>query len=133
MLKTILSARLRLLRPLLVVLSLAGISQQTSALYRTPVLPEFTPEDIAKSCIELEREIAAQVPLTYSYKPGFYEDPYVGTAIFVGTTMAPVAYALLLVPTYGTLSDRARSQPAEERIAILRRIKAEKHCFERDT
>ncbi len=133
MLKIILSARMRLMGPLLVVLSLAGVSQQTSAFYRAPVLPEFTPEDIAKSCIELEREIAAQVPLTYSYRPGFYEDPYVGAAIFVGTTMAPVAYALLLVPTYGTLSDRARNQPAEERIAILRRIKAEKHCFERDT
>jgi len=131
--KTTLPASLRVLRTLLILLSLAGISQQTSAVYRTPVLPEFTPEDIAKSCIELEREIAAQVPLTYSYKPGFYEDPYVGTAIFVGTTMAPVAYALLLVPAYGNFADRARNQPAEERIAILRRIKAEKHCFERDT
>jgi hypothetical protein len=132
-LKTILSARLHLLPPLLAALSLSGISQQTSAFYRTPVLPEFTPQDIAKSCIELEREIAAQVPLTYSYRHGFYEDPYVGTAIFVGTAMAPVAYALLLVPTHGILDDRARTQPAEERIAVLRRIKAEKHCFERDT
>ena len=130
--KSILTTRLNLPASLLVVLSLAGIPQQASALYRTPVLPEFMPEDIAKSCIELEREIAAQVPLTYSYRPGFYEDPYVGTAIFVGTTMAPIAYALLLAPTYGALSDRARVQPAEERIAILRRIKAEKHCFERD-
>ena len=99
---------------------------QAAELYRTPLSPEISQEDLAKGCIELEREIARLAPLTYSYKPGFYQDPYQGASITIGTTVFWPAYGLLGYSGYLDYKENERMINSEERINLLRQLKAEK-------
>ena len=98
---------------------------QAAELYRTPLSPEISQEDLAKGCIELEREIARLVPLTYSYKPGFYQDPYQGASVTVGTAIFWPAYGLLGYSGYLDYKENERMFGAEERINLLRQLKVE--------
>lgn len=99
-------------------------------LYRTPAVPTPSAADRQKNCIALEQEIAGLQPQTYSYKPGFYNDPYQGTSIWVGTTLFMPAYALSGYLAYLQYQENARIISAEERIEVLRHLKARHHCFE---
>lgn len=99
-------------------------------LYRTPTAPMPSPADRQKNCLALEQEIAALQPRTYSYKPGFYNDPYQGTSVWVGTTLFMPAYALSGYLAYLQYQEDARIISAEERIEALRHLKARQHCFE---
>lgn len=99
-------------------------------LYRTPAVPEPTGREQTLSCNALEREIARLTPDTYSYQPGFYEDPYHGASIWIGTTILMPAYALSGYVEYLRYQERGRIISAEDRIEMLRRLKARKHCFE---
>ncbi|HEB95684.1 MAG TPA: hypothetical protein ENI96_04545 [Sedimenticola thiotaurini] len=99
-------------------------------LYRTPVAPQITPRDLALSCIELDREITALTPLTYSYKPGFYDNPYQGGSLFLGTLFSPWFYLFPAYDYYLDYREQARMIPAEERIETLLRLKADRHCFD---
>ncbi|MCW8908009.1 MAG: hypothetical protein OQL28_12230 [Sedimenticola sp.] len=99
-------------------------------LYRTPAVPTPSPGDRQKNCIALEQEIASLQPQTYSYKPGFYDDPYQGTSVWVGTTLFMPAYALSGYLAYLQYQENARVISAEERIEVLRHLKARHHCFE---
>lgn len=99
-------------------------------LYRTPVAPRIDAQDLDKSCVELEREMLAITPLTYSYKPGFYDNPYQGGSLFLGTLFSPAFYLFPAYDYYLGYRERARIIPAENRIETLRRLKADKHCFE---
>ncbi|MCP3868196.1 MAG: hypothetical protein GY703_08910 [Gammaproteobacteria bacterium] len=119
-----------IIAPLVSFFLVIGFVQPAMAFYRMPVSVTPSQEDLEMGCIELEREIAAQVPLTYSYKPDFYQDPYQGASIIIGTMITPVAYSLSAVSAIGSLVDRTRIEPAEERITLLRQLKAQKHCFE---
>lgn len=103
---------------------------QQYELYRTPVVPTPTEEDRTKSCYALEHEMAALVPKTYSYKPDFYNDPYQGAAVWIGTTIFMPAYALSGYSGYRQYRENARIISAEERIALLRHLKAQNRCFE---
>lgn len=103
---------------------------QATELYRTPLSQKASQEDQAKSCIELEHEIAYLTPLTYSYKPGFYQDPYQGASVAVGTAIFWPAYGLLGYSGYLDYKENERIISAEERINLLRQLKAEKRCFE---
>jgi len=99
-------------------------------LYRTPAVPTPSAEDRQKNCIALEQEIAGLQPHTYSYKPGFYDDPYQGVSVWVGTTLFMPAYALSGYLAYLQYQENARIISAEERIEVLRHLKARHHCFE---
>ncbi|TVO67709.1 hypothetical protein [Sedimenticola selenatireducens] len=99
-------------------------------LYRTPVVPTPSAEDRTKNCYALEHEMAALVPKTYSYKPDFYNDPYQGAAVWIGTTLFMPAYALSGYSGYRQYTENARMISAEERIALLRHLKAQNRCFE---
>lgn len=99
-------------------------------LYRTPAVPSPSAADRQKNCIALEQEIAGLQPQTYSYKPGFYDDPYQGASVWVGTTLFMPAYALSGYLAYLQYQENARIISAEDRIEVLRHLKARHHCFE---
>ncbi len=101
--------------------------------YRTPPSGELAKEDLAKSCRELEQEMRVLVPQTYSYKPGFYDDPVHGTALWLGitSTVAPiVSYGIFGYSGYVEHQENKRIHTAQDRIGQLRQLKAEKRCFE---
>jgi hypothetical protein len=118
---------------LLSVLLLSGVFCQTMAaenwLYRTPLTPTPSEEDQAKDCTELEHEIRDLSPLTYSYKPVFYDDPYQGAAVLAGATVAAPALIVPVYSAYVETQERKRIYSARERISVLRQLKAEKRCF----
>ncbi len=119
------------LRGLGLCLLIAGSTQlQAVQLFRTPVSPMPQGNDEAMSCSELEREITNLAPLTYSYKPGFYENPYEGGALLLGTTISQAFYLYPVYDYYLDYREQARIIPAEDRLELLRRLKADKHCFE---
>ncbi|OOZ35789.1 hypothetical protein [Solemya velesiana gill symbiont] len=103
---------------------------QAFDLYRQPYAPSPSETDRAKSCVELDQELSTLQHQTYSYQPGFYEDPYTGASIFVGTTIFWPTYAALGYIGYLDYQEKGRIIPAENRIEELRYLKAQKHCFE---
>jgi hypothetical protein len=99
-------------------------------LYRQPYVPRPTAYDQQKSCRQLELELRSLQPETYSYKPGFYEDPQQGAAIWVGTTMFWPAYGVVVWSAMSEYEEQGRMINAENRIAELRQLKADRRCFE---
>ena len=96
---------------------------------RTPDLT-FAVQDHDKTCLELELEIAGLIPFTYQSTPGFYQDPHNGAAAIVGATIAWPFHAYFLYGYYQNYREDQRIALLEPRIAALRRVKAEKRCFE---
>ncbi len=99
--------------------------------YRQPHVPYSKASDRRMSCRQLQRAINAVEPLTYSFKPGFYDDPVNGASVMVGTFVAWPAYLAMICPLVKGYKEDARIIAAQNRIEDLRRLKAEKHCFER--
>jgi len=99
-------------------------------LYRLPVAPEASAAQQILTCNDLEREISQLIPLTYSYQPGFYEDPYQGAAVTIGTTMFMPAYFVSGFISFLEFREKGRIISAENKIELLRHLKAEQHCFE---
>ncbi len=98
--------------------------------YRQPVWIESDLKDMGMSCAELQREINYLRKMTYSYKPGPYDDPINGAALIGGAVVAWPLFAGLGYTTYmGTQEDK-RIAEAQDQIEELRRLKAERHCFE---
>ncbi len=119
----------RRLLPILILSTLCS-APMAADFYRAPVAPAAHKDDSNLSCAQLDKEIRALLPLTYSYRPGFFENPYQGAAITLGTT---VASPFLLFPVYDYYlgyREQKRIIPSENRIEWLRYQKAEKHCFE---
>lgn len=103
---------------------------QSIDVYRTPVAPHLVDEELERSCRDLEYELASLLPMTYSYKLDFYDDPVQGAAFWVGTTMFFPAYAALGYTSYYGYQENERIIKVQNRIEALRRFKAEKRCFE---
>ncbi len=116
--------------PPLVVLLATAFPAAGVQLFRTPVAPIPVPQDLTMDCIQLEREIAAITPLSYSYKPSFYENPYQGAALLLGTTISPVFYAYPAYDYYLDYRESSRIIPTQDRLELLRHLKADRHCFE---
>ena len=117
--------------PILLTLILTqAIPLQAVEMFRQPVPPTPFPGEESNSCIELEREIARLTPLTYSYKPGFYDNPYQGAAIIAGTLSGPTFYLYSAFDYYLDYRENSRILPTQDRLERLRHLKAEKHCFE---
>lgn len=115
---------------ILLLLNLQILPAQGIQLFRTPASTDPLPSEKSSSCFELEREIASLTPMTYSYKPGFYQNPYQGASILLGTTISPWFYLYPVYDYYLDYRENSRIIPAEERLARLRRLKADRHCFE---
>lgn len=98
--------------------------------YPRPEKLQPLPGDVAKSCPELDQEIVSLLPLTYSERPGFYQDPLNGAALWVGSLHTPAAYALLGYTASMDYLDWRRRFPVQQRIELLQRLKARRHCFE---
>ena len=114
------------------------ISNQVD-LYPEPQMPTAFEVDTAKSCIALDNEIVAMIPLTHRTVPDFYNDPVNAAAIFLGTTGViidvtvrdvPIWYSFLGYTGYQKLKQEERVRRANLRIDSLRRVKAQKRCFE---
>ena len=99
-------------------------------MYRQPHVPKPSVNDFGKSCAQLQQELNALQPMTYSYKPRFSEDPYMGPAAWIGTTVFWPAYGVLAVGAVNHFQEKGRMVKAENRIETLQRVKARKRCFE---
>jgi hypothetical protein len=99
-------------------------------LYPQPLTPRFEAGDDQLSCHELDRQIAQQMPQTYGSKPGFYDDPYHGAAIWGGVIWAPAALGYLPYSGVAEYEQYSRIQAARNRIEALRYLKARRRCYE---
>ncbi|MEJ1356511.1 MAG: hypothetical protein RPU39_17820 [Candidatus Sedimenticola sp. (ex Thyasira tokunagai)] len=124
----------KLLSPLWFLLSLLSIAISSGAYAMdNGALPDninFADDDYGKTCIDLEQEMTTLVPLTYARQSGFYEDPIRGAAITVGTMIFPLAYGVVGYQEFVAFEERKSIASVEQRIEKVRRLKAEKHCFE---
>ncbi|RDH88557.1 MAG: hypothetical protein DIZ78_01090 [endosymbiont of Escarpia spicata] len=105
-------------------------AQPTFPLYPHPDRFVINEGDDAKTCLDLDKEIAMLERRTYSYKPLFYEDPLHGGAIWAGTLYFPPAYGYLAYSGAAEYTEHARILEARRRIAVLRQIKAYRRCYE---
>ena len=99
------------------------------SLYPHPPSPVYQAGDRELSCKQLEIELSTLEPLTYSYKPGFYTDPAHGVAIWGGVLASPV-WSYFVYSGLAEYYDRQRMIDARHRIAVLRRLKAYRRCYE---
>ncbi|MEN8179003.1 MAG: hypothetical protein ABFS39_10315 [Pseudomonadota bacterium] len=99
------------------------------ALYPHPPNPVYQAGDRELTCAQLETELSALEPLTYSYKPGFYNDPAHGAAIW-GGVLAPPAWGYFAYSGAAEYYDEKRINDARQRIEVLRRLKAYRRCYE---
>ena len=91
--------------------------------------PHPFPDEMEKNCLELEREMA-QLSLTYSYKPGFYENSCYQRCRGAGRHLVHLMF--YLYPAFDYFLDyreNSRILPVQDK-RRLRHLKAEKHCFE---
>lgn len=128
MLRKTLRVKNRLLLTIVLLASTSAISAPD--IYRRPEIRLLQPGDEAMDCLALERELTTLAPLRYSFKPGFFEDPYHGASLAVGTTIGWPAYSVLGYSYLVGIHDQQRIIETENRIATLRSLKAERHCFE---
>ncbi|MDJ0806774.1 MAG: hypothetical protein QNJ78_08060 [Gammaproteobacteria bacterium] len=98
-------------------------------LYPHPPAPIYQPGDQQHSCDQLETELATLEPLTYTYKPGFYNDPAHAAAIW-GGLFVPPAWGYLGYSGLAEYYDERRIMDARQRIEVLRRLKAYRRCNE---
>ena len=113
--------------------------------YPTPQFTKPSVEFSQKSCVALDDEIVALMPLTYRTIPDFYDDPKNAAAIWLTTTGVvlfdvfpdtaplteiPFGYALMAYPGYKKYKEGERIRRASLHIESLRRAKARKRCFE---
>jgi hypothetical protein len=98
--------------------------------YRSAKPIQHDPEKTGLTCAQLDREISRITPYTYNYRPDFDKDPYVGASIIAGASYSLVGYGYLAFRFAGDFMEDKRIQTAEGRIEHLRRLKAEKFCYE---
>ena len=124
-----------------------ALEKVTPNFYREPQKLEVKMEDTTLSCVQLDDTIVALEPLTYRVVPGFYDgDIYQTVAFWVGTTNfhddqlglpfatlpfdIPLPYAYFGYVAYKRYEESERIYHVSHRISQLRRVKAQKRCFE---
>jgi hypothetical protein len=112
------------------LLSLCPALYAGPSLYPQPLTPNFQKGDEQLTCNELNRELVSLIPLTYSSKPGFYNDPYHGASVWGGAIWAPGAWIYLPYSGVAEYSEFSRIRDAQNRIEALRYLKARRHCHE---
>jgi len=94
--------------------------------------PPFSDRNVeaTRSCAELDRSVARLLPLTYGYTPSIYSDPAMGAAVWVGVFIHPAALGYIGYRGYYAQWEEMQRDDRRRRIEALRRVKAEKRCFE---
>lgn len=82
------------------------------------------------TCAQLDREISRVTPYTYNYRTDFDKDPYAGGTIIASATIPLIGYAYPIFSLVRGVAEDNRIQSAQNRIEHLRRLKAEKYCYE---
>jgi hypothetical protein len=118
------------------VQALTPVPVPTEPIYYEPPVVEITDEIRKHSCVEIDGAINQLHPYRYSYKPDFYADgsnKLAATLIVFDTIPIVEGWLGLAYLGYSSLVDEKearRTQQIEQKIAMLQRVKAEKHCFE---
>jgi hypothetical protein len=118
------------------VLALTPVPVPTEPIYYEPPIVEITDEIRKHSCVEIDGAINQLHPYRYSYKPDFYNDgsnKLAATLIVFDSIPIVEGWLGLAYLGYSSLVDEKearRTQQIEQKIAMLQRVKAEKHCFE---
>lgn len=108
----------------------------TEPIYYEPHVVEATAEIRQQSCVQIDKGIRYLQPYTYTYKPDYYQD---GTNKF-----ATAMITMDVLPIFGEVfgfaylgysalideKENRRILNVKQQIAMLRQVKAEKHCFE---
>ena len=116
--------------PALLIALLAATQAHALELYSHARALDISAEDRRLSCLDLEGELRELEPLSYNSHPNFYEDGYQGASIVLGTMVSPIAYGLSGYSTTRGYVEAGRVSKIKQRIAVLRELKAQKHCFE---
>ena len=109
---------------------LAAADEIPLEIYSRPKVTEYQAGDLEKSCNEIEQELSALIPLTYSNHESVYEDKASGAAILVGTVANPMAYTYMTYPLLFNYVEGQDIAAAKQRIKALRELKASKRCYE---
>lgn len=118
------------------VQALTPVPVPTEPIYYEPPIIEITDEIRKHSCVEIDGAINQLHPYRYSYKPDFYADgsnKLAATLIVFDSIPIVEGWLGLAYLGYSSLVDEKearRTQQIEQKIAMLQRVKAEKHCFE---
>ncbi|MEW8508275.1 MAG: hypothetical protein AB2598_16390 [Candidatus Thiodiazotropha sp.] len=98
--------------------------------YPRPVEPLYEKADEALDCRQLEQRLSELESRSYSAKPGFYEDPYTGASIWIGSLWVPGALSYLGYSAIADYHESDRLHHNHSRIEGLRRLKANLRCHE---
>ncbi|MES9992332.1 MAG: hypothetical protein ABW098_10285 [Candidatus Thiodiazotropha sp.] len=98
--------------------------------YPRPVEPIYEEADKELDCRQLEQRLSELESLSYTAKPGFYEDPYTGASIWIGSLWVPGALSYLGYSAIAEYQENDRIHHNQSRIEGLRRIKANLRCHE---
>lgn len=118
------------------VQALTLIPVPTEPVYYEPPVVGITDEIRKHSCVEIDGAINQLHPYRYSYKPDYYEDGSNKLAVaLIAFDTVPIVEGWLGLAYlgYSSLVDEKevrRREQIEQKIAMLQRVKAEKHCFE---
>jgi hypothetical protein len=117
--------------PLLLMLATipAFADDQTRA-YPRPVEPLYEEGDKQLDCSTLEQRLSELESRSYTAKPGFYEDPYTGASIWIGSLWVPGALSYLGYSAVAEYQENNRLHHTQSRIEALRRMKARLRCHE---
>lgn len=115
---------------LLLLVSLPAISDERARAYPRPVEPLFEEGDEQLGCRQLEQLLSQLESRSYSAKPGFYEDPYTGASIWIGSLWVPGALSYLGYSAIAEYQENDRLHHTQSRIEALRRMKANLRCHE---
>ncbi|MES9970139.1 MAG: hypothetical protein ABW092_08900 [Candidatus Thiodiazotropha sp.] len=119
-----------LLLLLLLLVSMPAISAEDQRAYPRPVEPLYEAGDEALDCRQLEQRLSELEGHAYSAKPGFYEDPYTGASIWIGSLWIPGALSYLGYSAVAEYQENDRLHHTQSRIEGLRRMKAKLRCHE---
>jgi hypothetical protein len=106
------------------------VTLSARGLYPQPLTPHFEEGDNELTCDELNLEIARLYPQSYSDKPGFYDDPLHGAAIWGGAIWAPGLWSYLPYSGVADYAEHSRQRDSMSRIEALRYLKARRRCHE---
>ncbi len=108
----------------------------TEPIYFEPPVVTATDKHKQLSCLDLDKSIRYLHPYKYTYKPNFAQDGAnkLATALIVVDNLPIVeGWFGLAYLGYSALveeKEQRRVLAVEQQIAMLRQVKAEKHCFE---
>lgn len=85
---------------------------------------------MARSCAQLDSEISALIPGTYSTQPDFYDDPNSALVANIGLFVFEPAAHYLVYRESHKMGEQVKIQRYQDRVAQLRLAKARKRCFE---